>query len=93
MKVILDKTERKAFVRDVAKEVLRMLDERNPPPEAKKESILNLPKMYGVNEVHEMTGLAKTTISAHLRLGILQGTKAGKKWIITQESFDKYTGH
>jgi hypothetical protein len=47
---------------------------------------------YSVKEIAKITNSTSQTVISHITKGRLQAKKAGKFWIITQNSLDKYIG-
>jgi len=49
-------------------------------------------KFYSVKEICTATGLHESTITKHIRLGILKASKpgGGKSWLITEENYRTY---
>lgn len=93
MKFLLDKKDN-AFVKAVAREVVRIMDERNPLPAPTPTKLpLNIyNRTYSVKEVALLTNITPLTVSRHIRMGLLEAKKGGKQWIITHENFNKYVG-
>lgn len=48
-------------------------------------------QLYTVEEVMELTGLAKQTVYKYLRAGDLKGVKMGRVWRVSDASLKKFS--
>lgn len=87
MKVQLDPKENQEFVTAVAKEMLRLQDERKPPT----PPVENIRQEYFyIKEVSQMTGISEDTIRRHIKAGILIASQPGKYYRISQSDLTNY---
>lgn len=56
----------------------------NNQPQSKKE------KLYTVSDICENTGQSESTVTRHIRLGLMKASKVGKSWLVTEENYKNY---
>jgi hypothetical protein len=78
-----------SFINKLAKKVAVI----NKTDDSQKRRLLiptNEELQYTVGEVAEMSKQSESTITRHIRDGLLIGSKVGKSWKITQNNYLKY---
>jgi hypothetical protein len=87
MKIVFEMPD--DFIDKVAKKVAVI----NKSGDNQKRTLLiptNEELQYTVSEVAEMSKQSMSTITRHIRDGLLIGSKTGKNWKITQKNYLKY---
>lgn len=72
----------------IAQKVAAINYEKTPKREVIKPSQKDF--QYSVSEVAEMSKQTEGTITRHIRQKLLNATKVGKSWKISQENYLKY---
>jgi Fic family protein len=49
-------------------------------------------KTYTAEQIAVITNTTPATITRYLRIGLIEGKKAGKNWLVNQEALNKYIG-
>ena len=86
MELVFSKEDLFVIAQQVA-EILKEDQKANAPAELDKYT-----HTYSAKEVAKIVNKTPQIIRKHLTLGLLEGTKTAKDWIITQESLNKYIG-
>jgi len=72
-------------VKLIAKEVAAINSSKNLKLIAKEQE-----KQYTVNEVAEMTSKTPWTVRQHVKAGLLNASKVGKSFLISESNYKKY---
>ncbi len=79
----------KKFVRDVAVDLLAIMDERKDP-KSKLEIIQD--GVLSIQDVHKKTGIKAETLRAHIKCNppLLKASRPGKHYLIHQKDLNEY---
>jgi len=83
----------KIFTEDFINKLAKKVAVINKIDDNQKRKLLiptNEELQYTVGEVAEMSKQSESTITRHIRDGLLIGSKVGKSWKITQNNYLKY---
>lgn len=83
MEVKLSEEAEDSLAEKIAEKIIAKSNNKNTK-QSKKE------KLYRVSDVADNTDQSKSTITRHIRDGLLVGSKVGKFWLITEENYKNY---
>jgi excisionase family DNA binding protein len=69
----------------IAERAANICEERSSTKTEEKQ------KFFTVKQVADLTHSTPWTIRNHIKLGVMEASKTGKSWLITQEQIDNYT--
>jgi hypothetical protein len=85
MKIVfeLDEKQMNILVNQVVDDVYEKINKKAPPVKPKKI-------FYTATEVAEMSKRTAETVRIHIKMGLLEAEKCGKRWMISEENYIKY---
>lgn len=84
MKLVLELNEQQ--LNQIVSQVADVVQEKNFP---KKKSLITS-DFYTVGEIAKMSKRTDETVRYHIQQGLLSAKKTGKRWMISEEAYQKY---
>lgn len=88
MKIVfeLDEKQMDMLVNQVADDVYQKLNKKASPVKPKKI-------FYTATEIAEMSKRTEGTVRLHIKMGLLEAEKCGKRWMISEENYNNYVSN